>query len=333
MRKIYHICFSSHDEVMFRNERDYVIGFNCLAEAAFQTESKLLADGLMSTHWHSIVQTEDPLAFVRRDRYAYTRYFNAAHGRSGRLGERQAFITEIEGIHRLTAALNYVNRQGLHHGITATPFGYPHCSANAYFCRDLGKVFPERRQLILPERRYHYLVRGTCVPARCRMDSKGLLLREDIIDTAFVEQVYLSPRNYLFQMNKPSDERSVEDQRQEKSTTPLITIDVIEAGTPDFDVKQMLVNEQGRVNKSRLTDQEVCRLIDDFYVPWMKKETVPISVYACTLWERESLFETVSRDLDRFQYARDNDKRTVLGRAGYCGKTASTVQLKRCLLL
>lgn len=60
MKKIYHLCLSSHREVLFRDEEDFTIGFNYLAEAAFYTESRLLADGFMSTHWHNIVRTEVP---------------------------------------------------------------------------------------------------------------------------------------------------------------------------------------------------------------------------------------------------------------------------------
>lgn len=82
MKKIYHISLSSHEDVLFRNDRDFAIGFNCLAEAAFVTDSKLLADGLMSTHWHSIVLADDPQGFVHRKRYAYARFFNAMYGRT-----------------------------------------------------------------------------------------------------------------------------------------------------------------------------------------------------------------------------------------------------------
>lgn len=333
MRKIYHISLSSHDEVLFRNDRDFAIGFNCLAEAAFVTDSKLLADGLMSTHWHSIVLTEDPQAFVRRGRYAYSRFFNAMYGRTGRLAERQAFITELDGIHRLMAALNYVNRQGLHHGVSETPFGYPHCSANSYFRTALGKEFMDTRSLIMPGKRHHYLNRNTSIPERCRMASNGLLFREDVIDTSYVEQIYITPRNYLFQMNKLSDERSLEDQKKEKSSTPLITIDVIEEGMPDFDVQRMLQNEQGRVNKSMMTDQELCRLIDGFYVPWIKKDPAASSPYACSMRELGMLFETISRDMYRFRNARTQDRRTLMGQAALCGKTASEAQLRRCLVL
>jgi len=333
MKKLYHISLSSHTEVLFRNDMDFTIGFNCLAEAAFCTDSKLLADGLMSTHWHSIVQTDDPDGFVHRCRYAYARYFNAKYGRSGRLGEKHAFITELDGIHRVTAALNYVNRQGLHHGISATPFGYPYCSANSFFRRDLGKLVMDTPSLILPEKRHHYLVRNTAVPKTCRMSINGMLFREDILDTAYVELIYVTPRNYIYQMNKYTDEKALEDQKKEKSSTPLITIDLIEEGTPDFDVQRMLQNEQGRVNKSKMTDMEICRLIDAYYVPWLKKEAIVSSPYACSMQERSKLFDMVSRDINRFRNTRIQDKRTLMGQAELCGKTSTEAQLRRCLVL
>lgn len=333
MKKIFHICLSSHDEVLFRSEKDFIIGFNCLAEAAFCTDSKLLADGLMSTHWHSIILTEDAKRFVHRGRYAYARYFNATYGRTGRLAEKQAFVTEIEGICRLTAALNYVNRQGLHHGISATPFGYAHCSANAYFRSDLGKSILPSPALILPERRHHYLIRGTAVPDSCRMDCNGLLFREDVIDTSYVEHIYITPRNFLFQMNRITDERSLDEQKREKSGTPLITIDKIEEGTPDFDVQRMLQNEQGRVDKSWMTDQELCGLIDAYYVPWVKQDKEITSLYACSLQERALLFDMIRRDIKRFRNTRIQDKRTLMGCANLCGKMATEAQLCRCLVL
>ena len=265
MRKTYHICFSSHDEVLYRTEADIIMGFNCLAETVLYTESRLLAEGFLSTHWHSIVQTDDPVYFTRRQRYAYTRHINAVYERTGRLGEKQAFITEIDGIARLITAINYVNRQGLHHGLTATPFAYPHCSVNTYFRKELGKESPiQVTSMMPPWLRHQHLTRNIRIPERYRMDEKGLLLREDIVDSAYVEQLYITPRNFLFQMNKFTDERTEEEQKKEKSDTPIITIDLIEQGTPDFDHKRLLLNEQGRVNKSMMTDLELCRLIDVF---------------------------------------------------------------------
>lgn len=48
MRKTVHLCLSSHDEVLFRNEADLIAGFNCFAVATLTTESRALAEGRSS---------------------------------------------------------------------------------------------------------------------------------------------------------------------------------------------------------------------------------------------------------------------------------------------
>ena len=333
MRKTYHICFSSHDEVLYRTEADMIMGFNCLAEAVLYTESRLLAEGFMSTHWHTIVQTDDPVYFTRRTRYAYTRHFNAVYGRKGRFGEKPAFITEIDGIVRLTTAINYVNRQGLHHGLVTTPFAYPHCSVNTYFRRELGKGSSDHARLMRQDLRHRYLTRNVKVPDRYRMGEQGLLLREDIVDAAYVEQIYVTPRNFLFQMNKFTDERTEEEQKNEKSDTPVITLDLIEKGIPDYDRKSALVSEQGRVNKSMMTDLDLCRVIDGFYIPRMRGEDTTASVYALSQSERAAIYEAIRQEIQRARYANTNDRRTLSGKAGLSGRTASDAQLRRCLAL
>ena len=45
MRKTCHLCLSSHDEVMYRSEADLIIGFNCLAIAVLETESRIPSVG------------------------------------------------------------------------------------------------------------------------------------------------------------------------------------------------------------------------------------------------------------------------------------------------
>lgn len=333
MRKTYHICFSSHDEVLYRTEADMIMGFNCLAETVLHTESRLLAEGFMSTHWHSVVQTDDPIYFTRRQRYAYTRHFNAIYRRRGRLGEQHAFITEIDGIVRLMTAINYVNRQGLHHGLTATPFAYPHCSANAYFRKELGKDYSDTIRLTPNEQRHRFLTRNVKIPGRYRMDIQGLLLREDIIDSAYVEQIYITPRNFLFQMNKYTDERTEGDQNKEKSDTPIVTIDLIEQGTPDFDRKRLMLNEHGKVNTSMMTDLDLCQLIDGFYIPKMKGKDGTATIYTLAQSERSYLFETIRRDCQHSRFTETTDKWSLLGNAFLPGKTTTEAQLRRCLAL
>ena len=252
MRKTFHISLSSHNEVMFRDEADLTRGFNCLALAILETDSRLLADGFTTTHLHHLAQSDAPDEVMRRYRLAYTRYFNARHKRSGRMAEKFCFKLPVEGFHHTMAALNYVNRQGLHHGLAPTPFGYPYCSANSYFSNQLGK---DRDTTLLPDsQRYKYLPHGNPVPSSYRMDTSGLLLREDILDVALVESYYITPRNYLYQMNRLGDEMLLKEQREEESSSPLITLDLIEQGTPDFDIGQLLQNEKGKFDPTLISD-------------------------------------------------------------------------------
>ena len=205
MRNTYHICLASHDEVLHRSVEDYIYDVNCFAVAVHRTDSRALADAFMSTHDHSCVQSDDikHFSFIRRN--AYTRYFNAKYERKGRLGDTYCFITELEGIRRIVTAVSYVNRNPLHHGLTSTPFGYKYCSANAIFRRELGKgsIEPAANQHI----RHRFLPRNCSLPDSFRVDESGMILQDDIIDVRYVEELYVTPRSYLYMMNRYSDEK------------------------------------------------------------------------------------------------------------------------------
>ena len=321
MRKTVHLCLSSHDEVMYRSEADLIMGFNCLSLAILETESRLLAEGFMTTHNHCLLQTDDYAAVMYKSRIAYSRYFNNKYGRRGRLGEKNYFYLDIDGMHHTTAALNYVLRQGLHHGLSATPFGYPHCSANAFFQRDLGKSC--KHILLRDELRYKYLPSNVRVPIQYRMDENGMLLREDIIDTEYVEEIYRTPRNFLFNMNKLSGERDTE-QQQEENDLPPITIDTIETGTPDFISKEAKIFEQGKVDKSRMTDLELCAIIDGHILPRLLKGSngTSTSIYGLPESKRTAICEALWQENGRYR----SDTRGFLS-----GKYVTQSQLRRCL--
>ena len=323
MRKTVHLCLSSHDEVLYRNEADLIMGFNCFAVAALTTESRALAEGRMSTHHHSMVQSDYPREHMYRNRNAYSRYFNTKYRRKGRLGEKHFFLLEIEGLYHTLAALNYVNRQGLHHGMGLTPFDYPYCSANSFFRKALGKR--QDPALLSPSRRGRYLPSNVAVPERFRMDKSGLLLPEDILDTAYVEELYISPRNFLYQMNRPSnDEKDIQAQRTENATEP-VTLESLEAGVPDFDVRLVRTFEQGKVNYQRMTDIELCRLIDEKILPNLFRNPDEASIYALSLSKRAQLYE---RLWQRYRTSLYQKKDPLFG-----GKTITEAQLSRCLCM
>lgn len=114
------------------------------------------------------------------------------------LAETSPFCLEVVGSYHLQTALNYVLRQGLHHGLSTSPFGYPHCSANAFFRKELGKDYTPA--LLAPSAQYKYLPDGKKLPPGYRMSASGLSIREDVIDTAYVEKEYQSVRSYAAEL-------------------------------------------------------------------------------------------------------------------------------------
>ncbi len=299
------------------------MGFNCLALAVLSTESRLLGEGFMTTHHHGLVQTDVPDEVMYRSRYAFSRYFNTKYCRKGRLGERGWFGLEMEGLHHITAALNYILRQGLHHGLSSTPFEYPHCSANSFFRKELGKV--GNPILIKDSDRHLYLPRNISLPSdKYRMSDKGLLLREDIIDTAYVEEIYITPRNFLFQMNKPSDgDRDVREQKEENDSPP-VTMEKIEYGVSEFDSKEARIFEQGRVDRNRMTDLELCSVVDGQIVPRYFKGATETSLYLLPESQRASICEMLWNESRQARFAK------VPGKF-LSGKYVTEAQLRRCL--
>lgn len=311
MKKIYHLCLSSHDEVLFRSESDLIRGFNALALASLTTDSALLADGLLTTHLHFLTQTPAPKEILYRMRYAHARFFNAKYKRKGKLGEKYPFFLEIDGFHHTLAALNYVNRQGLHHGLSPTPFGYRHCSANSIFRKQLGK---SDTGPLLPEgQKHNYLPDGVSLPGQYRMDVSGLLLREDVIDISLVESYYGTPRNYIFQMNKIGDELSRKEQEKERSDTPIITLELIEHGVPGVNIEQLLRNESGKHDPKMISDIELCELIDGTL---LRKYCKNVTIYEASISQRAQLYDMIQKGLWASRHKLTTDE-----------------QLRRCLCL
>ena len=148
------------------------------------------------------------------------------------------------------------------------------------------------------------------------MDESGLLLRQDILETAHVESMYGTPRNFLFQMNKIGDEKGQQEQRAEKSSSPLITLELIELGTPENDIAQLLRNESGKHNPNRISDLELCGLIDEIYIPRILKEVETLSIYQVDHARRVNLYNYLKETL-----------------WSSCKKFATEPQLRRCLCL
>lgn len=260
MKETYHICFTSHNEVMFRDREDHDVFVNLMALQSFSTGTEILADAEMSTHVHQGVFTDNPAEFARRERMSYTKYFNTKYGRRGRFGQKYTFVAVVLGLYHILTMLSYILRNGLHHGAAPTAFGYLFCSVRDMFAQDIGlcgdEAVPMSRSDIAG-----YLPRHAEFPDSFQMNERGVFVRRSFMELRRAEQFFSTPRNYLYQMNRLSDDSWLKEQLKDNTGAPLTISDIEQAD--ENTVARMLKNEYGRnFDRTRLQDLDVCMLID-----------------------------------------------------------------------
>ena len=286
MKESYHTCFTSHSEVLFRNDEDHRMFVNLLALAAFRNDAEVLADAEMSTHVHLNVFTNEPVAFASTLRQSYTKWFNRRYGREGRFGEKGFYLLRIEGHYHQMVAENYILRNGLHHGVAPTAFAYPYCSVRELFSEDLGFPTAPMGTYSKGEMAF-FLPRHAEFPDEYEMDENGMITRRSFMEIRKAEQYYVTPRNYLYQMNRLTDESWLKEQAADNCDQKPVTLADIEQAE-DNAVSRMLKNENARgFNKSIMQDLDVCKLIDGNYLG-----SAP-SVYVMTESQRERIFRAL----------------------------------------
>ena len=264
MKKAYHLCFSAGEEVLFRNLEDYNRGFNCFALALFNTDSTGLVESEMSTHYHQLIQSRHPDEFMHCFRLSYSMYFNRKYHRCGKLGEKNHYTMEVVGYNHMIAAMSYVLRNPLHHGVAPIPYAYPYSSVNSIFMAEMGKV-PDKRML---DRRYYhrFISRSSQIPDKYVMNESGVFLRESVLDIPQVENLFVTPRSFNWHMTRKSSEEWESEQRRENDLPP-INLSVIERGVSMNSQAEMLVNENGKSNYRRPSDMDICAEIDNNILP------------------------------------------------------------------
>lgn len=289
MKKTYHLCLSAGEEVMFRDEEDYNRGFNCFALTLYKTGSTGLAEAFMATHTHQLVQTECPDEFMHNCRKSYSTYFNHKYQRSGRLGEKMHFSMEVTGHHHLMAAISYVLRNALHHGVAPIPYAYPHCSANAFFRKEMGKFLEER---ILPANKYYrHIGRRAEFPDSYRMNEHGVFLRESVLDVPQVENLFVTPLSFNYYMTRKSSEEWDKEQSKDGEGISPINLDLIEKGVNIHRLDRMLIFENGKADYRKMSDIELCTKLDELARMRFGRH----SVYQLTQSEKVSIAEELYR--------------------------------------
>lgn len=303
----YHLCYTSHDEVMFRNEADMNVAFNSLCSALCKTDSICYAYSAMSDHHHGCYSTKDPGELIRITRESYTKQFNNKYYRVGPLGDSGLFFQEVAGIKHFIAAVAYILKNPPHHGVTATPFEYPYSSANAYFRKALGKT-RDGEILLSPEQIKSVLPRRAAFLPSWQMGTDGVFLPETVLDVSMVESYFVTPQAFNYYLGRKSGEDWIKEQAEENNLAPF-SLENME--TPMIinnaaTVADMLRNEKSRFVTAPITDMDLCKIIDEQYIPF---------------YERKSVYH-----LKRLE-------KTEIANELYKKYHAGTNQIKRCLVM
>ena len=289
MKKTYHLCLSAGDEVMFRDLEDYHRGFNCFACALYKTDSTGLVESFMSTHTHQLVQARCPGELMYTFRQSYTMYFNHKYHRKGHLGEKHHFATEISGYHHTIAAASYTLRNALHHGVAPIPYAYPHCSANAIFSKEMGKMHGEP---LLPKSSYYkHIGRRSEYPDSYKMTESGVFTRESVLDIPQIEALYGTPRAFNFYMSRKTSEEWEAEQQKDANNSASINLEIIEKGVGMHGTAQMLAFESGKSDYRKISDIELCTELDALASTRFGRH----SVYELSLKEKNEIAEYLYR--------------------------------------
>ena len=137
-----------------------------------------------------------------------------------------------------------------------------------------------------------FLPRYADFPDTYVMNKDGIFLRSSFMEIRRVEQYYASPRNFLYQMNRLTDETWQEEQRQDNTGKPITLAD-IEPGLDEKSIAELLNNEYGRnFSRSKMQDLDVCRLIDQEILPGLGCK----SVYGMTDSQKAKVYRLLQNE-------------------------------------
>ncbi len=275
-----HICIKSESELLHREEEDYRSGITKMALAAYRTGSHIYAYAFMSNHVHIVVQSPDISRFVSNYRNAYTRWFNFKYCRKGRLGERNFHTASLNSLYRILHAVNYVLRNPVHHLVSDTAIGYEFCSARYVFASDFCLNEVRSRKV-----RSSFFSKNLSLPDSLYLNDKGMISPRSFLEIPAVEKLYMTAKNYMFYINRPS----YADMDKPGANEKPLDISQIE---PSCDIEELQMNERRRSVKDYTGDVDICRIVD--------KELLRGRTYAqLSDNEKEEIACQVSRRLPR----------------------------------
>lgn len=274
--RVYHICVSCKNGLMFRSRQDYIRFINNMAILAHKYRIRILAYAVMSNHYHIGVMADDAGRFLKSLRTGYSNYFRQKY-KSG-LPKVSCKVQETFGNLHIVTVLSYILRNPVHHGIVGHPFAYPYSSASCYF------AYPD---MLYSMGNAPALMRsGTVVPDGYGSDGEGMFNPRLIVDVRMTENLFVSSGRFMYFMSRYSGPKWEHEQTEDRASVEPVTLVSVEGEEADTDMFLKYERGHGRL---LVPDQILCE--------WVEKETAERfgkESFAMLDWkERQALSDTM----------------------------------------
>jgi hypothetical protein len=145
---------------------------------------------------------------------------------------------------------------------------------------------------LLPEKSYYrYIGKRAEYPSHYKMSQEGVFLRESVLDIVQVENMFVTPRNFDYHMGRKTSEDWYKEQENDKSDSPIIRLETIEHGVNLHSIESMLIHESGRSDYRKISDMDLCEIIDKKILPDYGRK----SVYELSMSEKTRLADYLYR--------------------------------------
>lgn len=268
MRAPYHYCYTSHGEVLCRDDEDFCRLLCRIAQISETMNAGIFAYALMSNHAHQIIETDNLPEFSRRLRHSYTSTFNKKYHRKGPLGEKNFFSLELRGIEHKAAAISYVLKNPVHHQVCVNPFSYPYSTADLYFGSAVGKAGCGSGTVLTQKERVHetlarkLLRRSKPLTDLLRLDDRGSIDPASFVEYKAVETIFGTYNAFQYNLHRRDYEEWKQQQKQDGTDDEPVTLGSIEPWMSREEVEAFERKSKHWYREEAVSDMELCRIID-----------------------------------------------------------------------
>ena len=199
VRGFYHICSDGNYSFnLFRNQKDFKSAMNRIAVVAHKYSITILAFVLMDNHFHFVVQSDSAaecISFVNEFKRLTGKYIADYYHEHSAVSQLPVQVIPVPDQDYLKTLICYVIKNPTV-ARTGMFYSYPWSSGNLYFAQ------PNRREARRLGEMSENAIRQMCgthaqLPADWLI-TNGIILPENYIPVSAVEQLFKTPRSFMY---------------------------------------------------------------------------------------------------------------------------------------